>query len=343
MERTKSPRSGAFCYEQKSLAWRCKIDYHRERLIICIGSIPISVKYFRIILVVLVLFLGGGNFAVAVGPVGITITPLKYVFDDTAPGEHIVKEVTVINPNNFTLHVRPEFQDFKVTENNEIQWIPTNVENPYKMTDWIGIDQGAIALEPYGERKLSFTIDVPQDASPGGHYAAIFFSAILDTEGGNVGSIPRVGSLVIMNVRGDVEKSGELLSFNAPFFVRSGPVVFSFSFLNTGTTHYENSGQITLRNMLGQKTVISSEKKFVYPGIQRDIQAVWERKYPTGIYFAKASIADGEGNTYNKSRLLFALPLVIFLPVLGGVLILWVLWRVFKSRFKIVRNVRRKT
>mgnify|MGYP001565481371 CR=1 FL=1 len=276
------------------------------------------------------------GFVFAAGPIGITITPLKYIIEAN-PGESFRKEVTVINPNDFVLNVRPEFQDFKVTGENEIQWVPNDVENPYKMTDWIYINTGTISLKPRGEAKLPFTIVVPQKARVGGHYAAIFFTAVMETEG-NVGSVPRVGALIILNVAGDVKKTGEFVKFSSPLLVGSGPVDFKFTFLNTGTTHYEGGGQVVLRNIFGQKTVLASEKKFFYPDIKRDIVAQWDKKYPVGLYLVRANINDGIGTQFTKTRILLALPLKIFLPALALLAILVFGWRMFKRKFKIVRS-----
>jgi len=275
------------------------------------------------------------SFVFAAGPIGITITPLKYVIEAN-PGESFRKEITVINPNDFVLNVRPEFQDFKVVGENEIQWVPNDVENPYRMTDWIYINNSVISLKPRGEAKLPFTINVPRKARVGGHYAAVFFTAVTETEG-NVGSVPRVGALIILNVAGDVKKTGEFVKFSSPFLVGSGPVDFKFTFLNTGTTHYEGSGQVVLTNIFGQKTTLVSEKKFFYPDIKRDITARWDKKYPIGIYLVRANISDGIGTQFTKTRILLAMPLKVFLPVLALLVILILAWRIFKKKFKIVK------
>ena len=188
-------------------------------------------------------------------PVGITVSPLKYKLE-VDPGEVITDTITVINPNDFELRVQAEFQDFRVTKNNAIQWLTDNIENPYTMREWIDISREVIILEPKEQRKVPFTITVPADARPGGHYAAIFFTAVTGP-GGTVGAIPQVGSLVIMNVAGDVVKTGQFLDFSSPFFVIRGPVNFILTFLNTGTTHYEIQADISINKVIGSKKEIS--------------------------------------------------------------------------------------
>jgi len=268
------------------------------------------------------------------GPLGITITPSKYVVE-VKPGDVYSDYITVINPNDFTMRVKSEYQDFKVSDRNEVQWVPAGVENPFSLADWINIDRSTRTLKPKGEVTVPFTIKVPKDAAAGGHYGAIFFVPVLSETGGDVGSVPRVGALIILNVAGDIKKTGELVNFRAPLFVGSGPVVFKFNFLNTGTTHYEVKGKITIRNLVFGKTEIDSEKKFVYPNINRDILAKWDKANPFGIYWVKGVISDGAGNQYTKHRIMFALPIKIFLPILLILVILYWAWKYVRRKFKI--------
>jgi len=286
---------------------------------------------FIIVLAVLVLL----PICVLARPVGITITPLKYKIE-TDPGKVISKTITVINPNDFDLRVQAEFQDFKVDKNNNIQWLPPNIENPYKMSDWIDISREIITLKPKGERSVPFTIRVPVDARPGGHYAAVFFTAVLDQEG-TVGAVPQVGSLIILNVSGDVKKTGQFLDFSGPFFIDKGPINFVLRFLNTGTTHYEIKADITIKKILGSKETISSQIKFVYPDIEREIKAQWSKKRLFGIYRATAKIIDGEGNEHILSKSFIAFPYKLGLIGLAILIVLYFLYRRFKKKFKLVR------
>ena len=90
---------------------------------------------------------------------GITIAPVKYKLD-VERGQVIENTITVANPNDFVLKIRAEFQDFKVTENNDIQWLPGDLENTYKMSDWIRIRQDVITLKPKEEQSVPFKISV---------------------------------------------------------------------------------------------------------------------------------------------------------------------------------------
>lgn len=267
--------------------------------------------------------------------IGITIAPVKYKIE-ADPGQILENVITVANPNDFILRVRAEFQDFKVTEGNNIQWLPGDLENPYKMSGWIRIRQDIITLKPKEELRVPFKILVPRNATAGGKYSAVFFTGVSENEG-DIGAVPRVGALVILNIRGDLKKTGELVSFSGPRFVNDGPVNFTLAFLNTGTTHYEVEADFTVKNFFWKSDDFSSETKIVYPDIQRNLNATWNKKFLLGIYTVKAKALDGEGNVYEKSKLVIGFPYLYLLILAGVLLVLFYLYHWFKKKFKIVR------
>ena len=267
--------------------------------------------------------------------IGITIAPVKYKLE-ADPGQVIQNAITVANPNDVTIKVKAEFQDFKVTEGNNIQWLPGDIENPYKMSEWINIRQDVITLKPQEEISVPFKISVPRNATAGGKYAAVFFTSTFES-GGDVGAVPRVGALILLNIKGDLKRTGELLSLNGPRFVNNGPVNFTLSYLNTGTTHYEAKADFTVKNFFWKSGSFSSEVKFVYPNIKRDLNATWDKKALLGIYTVKAKVLDGDGNIYEKSRLVIGFPYKYLLILVGILLALSYLYRWFKKKFKIVR------
>lgn len=267
--------------------------------------------------------------------VGITIAPVKYKLE-ADPGQVIKSTITVANPNDFVLKVRAEFQDFKVTEDNNIQWLPGDIENPYKMSNWITIRQDVLTLKPKEELSVPFEISVPRNATAGGKYAAVFFTGVIEG-GGNIGAVPRVGALVILNVKGDLKKTGELLNFSGPRFVNNGPVNFTLSYLNTGTTHYETKADFTVKNFFWKSGAFTSETKFVYPNIKRELKATWNQKALLGIYTVKAKVLDGEGNIYEKSKLVIGFPYIYLMILIGVLAALFYLYRWFKKKFKLVR------
>ena len=200
--------------------------------------------------------------AYSLAAIGISVAPIKYKFE-ADPGQTIESSIVVSNPNEFSIKVRPEFQDFKVTEDNNIQWLPGDIENPYKMSDWIRIRQDTISLKSKEDLSIPFRIQIPRNATAGGKYAAIFFTGVLEGGEGNIGAVPRVGALVILNVKGDLKKTGKLIELKGPVFANSGPVNFQATFLNTGTTHYETRLAVSVKNIFWKSGEFNSQQKFV--------------------------------------------------------------------------------
>ena len=279
-----------------------------------------------------VLFYPGHSLAA----IGISVAPVKYKFE-VDPGQVVESSIVVSNPNEFSIEVRPEFQDFKVTENNNIQWLPSDIENPYKMSDWIKISQDTISLKPEEDFSIPFKIQVPKNATAGGRYAAIFFTGVLESGEGNIGAVPRVGALIILNVKGELKKTGQLLKLKGPVFANNGPVDFIATFKNTGTTHYETRLNVSVKNIFWKSGEFKSQEKFVYPNINREFTATWEKKALFGIYIAKASVADGDGNIYGKTKVFIGFPYLYIIVLAGLALAAYYLKRWFKKKFKIVR------
>ncbi len=273
----------------------------------------------------------------AAGPIGVSIMPLKWEINANR-GDVIRKIVTTANPNDFTLKVVPEFQDFRVLEGAGIQWIPSDVENPYRMTDWINITTEPITIKPKGQADVTFTITVPKNASVGGHYAAIFFRAVVDANEGNVGSIPRVGALIIFNVNGTVNKGGEISEFSVSKFIDQGPVKFQLSLKNTGTSHYEPNTEVSIQSIFGPRVKISSEKgKLIYPGVSRTLKTEWNKKYPLGLYFATLTFIDGDGASHSQRVWFIGFPWKYVLTIFAILVALRYLYLYLKRKFKIVK------
>jgi len=299
-------------------------------------KIKSSIRISIISVIMLAGFLFWQNQASA--QLGITITPLRFNLEEE-PGSSVGGRITVINPNDFNLRVTPGFRDFRVLgENAGIQWLPDDIENPYKMSHWIRLSKREIILRPKEERQVIFTIRVPKDASAGGHYAAIIFrgSNVGDSDSA-ISSFPSVGALIILNVKGEVIKTGEILALSGPRVINKGPTKFEGKFKNTGTTHYKTNAVLSIRNLFGPKDEIEFDEKFLYPNVIRNIETAWEKKRPFGLYFATLAFIDGEGEKHSETIIVFGFPWKIVLTWFLIALVVAYTLRILRRKFKIVR------
>lgn len=165
------------------------------------------------------------------------------------------------------------------------------------LPSWTYVAKSSIVLLPGEEREVPFSIRIPQTASPGGYYAAIFFSSQPPVQGeqGRVVTSERTGSLLLITVEGELVHRWNVDAFSlrngSP--IRSLPIVFETMVKNTGNTHEIPQGTITIKNYFGsvvEKLAMNPEGNRVLPNSARRYEARWQHgpSAPVDGFFAKA-------------------------------------------------------
>lgn len=109
--------------------------------------------------------------------INYTLTPLKYEIE-VEPWEVVNRSAQIRNNGPETVTLGTATSDFQA---NWINGTPTFVRyselvNPdQELSSWISIDQASITLAPWETKWITFSITVPVNATPWGHYAAVFF------------------------------------------------------------------------------------------------------------------------------------------------------------------------
>ena len=210
-------------------------------------------------------------FTLAVLICGISTTPVAAqesvvlsvsptLFDMTAnPTQNWASNVRVINANAFPITVYAEAVNFAAAgEVGQGTLIPVFDEEAAGETlaEWIDIDREEIVIPPEQTVSVPFTIAVPDDAPPGGHFAAILIGtrSFRDSDGqAMVETSQVVTSLVFLRVAGDIDERGLIREFRTEDAIyESADATFSVRFENTGNVHIQPQGEIEVRNMWGQ-------------------------------------------------------------------------------------------
>jgi len=252
----------------------------------------------------------------------LTIGPPKFEFS-ADPGETLTGKINLRNEMEQTMTWYSSFESFSMKgESGEPQFSGKR-EN---LASWIETDPRQITLGPGEGGTTSFTIQVPEDADPGGHYAAIFWGTAPaeGVSGGGIGVVSRMAVLVLLNVSGDVIESGEVSNFRASGKVFAHlPVNFSLNFRNTGTVHLKPEGEIVIQNIFGKTTEVlsvSTEGHYILPGYKRGLSAVWEKEgFTIGYYKAILNLQFGEKGTSQAKTSFWVIP---WRTLLFGLLIL---------------------
>lgn len=248
------------------------------------------------------------------------------------PGQTKTGSTNVTNLSTDTLKVKTSFADF-VVDNEE--GIPTIVEtgsSVWSMSLWASVsaEDEEFFLEPNETKEVEFTIDVPQDATPGGHYAMILFTPAIVQEEEIAGPLieHKVGNLIKMTVSGEIYESAEIVEFSAPYFSEFGPIDLTLRILNDGNTHIPTSGSVKIYNTLNQEVAEwEIQSANVFPTAIRAWDTTWEGKWRFGLYNAEVEVMYGSEDTPLTAdvffwiipwRLILAITAVITLLIIWG-------------------------
>lgn len=298
-------------------------------------------KLFKLIAVAGLLLMPFAGSAYAEG--GIQISPLTFNYE-IVPGATQTGSISIKNLEQENLNYILEVELFnKLSDDGAASFMQSeSKEGVTTIADWVSFPGGREGVITPGQTvELGFEINVPAGAEPGGHYAAIFAKQLKkDAQGKTqLGVSTRVGSLVLVSVPGEVDKSVAITEFNPKKIVWFGPVDFTAKVSNTGTVHYDSQATIEAKPLLGKTAVIDMGKHTLIPDSARNYNGTWANKYPFGYYKLALSATDGDGKaSATKEASVVAIPLVIVIPLI--LLIIVIIWmtKYFKSHFKFVKN-----
>src|SRR3989344_5571553 len=187
--------------------------------------------------------------AMALFPVAaaaVTVGPPRLEYK-AAPGDSFAGSMFLQNESDATKTFYPDFQTF--TERNGEKVF---LKEESDLASWFRMPE-SITLKPDEKVDIPFTIEVPRDAAPGGHFAVIWWGAAANPKSGEqVAIVTRAGGLVYFTVSGDIEEAGAISRFDAggTLFARP-PVVFDIEFTNNGNVALKPTGHIRMRNLFG--------------------------------------------------------------------------------------------
>lgn len=201
----------------------------------------------------------------------ITIVPptVQKAFNHGATSEGVMK---VINDSSETLTFAVSVQDYIVTDKSGTPNLlpPDTLNNKYSAASWIGVTPYSFTIEPHKTQVLNYYLQIPANAKPGGHYAAVIYTPI--TPGGNLENSgaavkTQAGTLFYITVNGPITEQAKIISFLANLFQEYGPVKITTEIQNLGDLHIAPNGQITVKDILGRNIVSSPlATRNIYPG-----------------------------------------------------------------------------
>lgn len=256
------------------------------------------------------LFLLGGVFfalsASAEGGMALGISPA--VFEITAsPGEVIENIVRVNNPTDNIVNIKMTAEDIAPSGEQGNVIVKDPGSESHSISNWIKCEPETFQLGPREERAIKFTITVPQNGEPGGHYGTVIAGPnIVASSGGVTGAaiVPRVGAIILVSLPGERKEQIIVKDFYSQNkeektdFFQYSPIGFAAKFENKGNVHIKPGASIVIANWFGQKVgQVDLPAQNVLPEASRIISAEWKAQ---GLLVGKytATLA-GSFGTYN--------------------------------------------
>jgi hypothetical protein len=267
------------------------------------------------------------------------ISPTKVELE-MQPGESASRDIMVANRTGTTLTIEFSMEDFEGSGDPSQATIFKGDEDGTRgARRWLEPEISSIVIK-HGETVTFRTeVNVPKNAEPGGHYAALFAASTYEAQneqGSTVNITSRVGTLFLIRVAGVIHEEGTLEKPEVPSFSEYGPVDIGLVFNNQGNVHLKPSGDVTITNILGQAVAdIPVPEWVVLPESSRRNIVKWDSHYLFGRYTATAEIGyTPDGTPIIVSSSFWVIPWKIVLAIALGVMLVitFVSWLVRRGR-----------
>ena len=282
-------------------------------------------KYFRrwgtVAIIAAVLLSSAGFIFQSVGAQGaqesITMSPSTKKYE-LEPGTVKSDTITILNDGDtaydFTMYATPYWVK---DANYQPDFAPSNPRAD--AFAWVSFDQAKYRAEPRETIVVPYTITVPEDAAPGGHYGTIF-AEVQPPEGeSNLARKKRVGSILYITTTGEVKLEGTTKSITIPWFQPTAPMQARATIENSGNSNFPATTKLTVSDIFGSvKAEVNGEYE-ILPGTTRDISLQWEYSPWFGLYNVKAATTV-LGETTTASSLVLVMPFWMILLFIGVII-----------------------
>ncbi len=267
-----------------------------------------------------------------------TISPVTFELSAN-PGEKLDNAVKVTNVSDQPISYKMEVESFTGNENGQATVVQNDPNPDLALKDWVKLSPSAFTLPSKQSQTINVIITIPKNAEPGGRYASILASTSgssdLSGTGAHVGS--KIGTLVLLSVRGDIKYQAEVTKFDADQkLFQHSPINFQTRIHNDSSVHIKPKGFVSIADTFGHKVAdIPFDERNALPKSDRLIQTKYDKPLGIGKYTATLSLIYGEKNDQLISTTSFIVfPWKTGLPIIAGILI--VLWYLVARRKRVV-------
>ena len=211
----------------------------------------------------------------------LVLAPAK-VEIEASPGNVIRDRIILLNDSEETVTYYSSVEKFEAQGESGT---PNFVTADSGLSTWTEVAD-SVTLAPNESREVGYTIQIPSDAEPGGHFAAIFWSTLSPdaADSGQVLIGTKSGVLLLVGVAGDFAEEGGVIEFGSLSGGRvlgSLPTRLYYRFQNEGGDRLRPEGTITIKNIFGGTASVLNanlSEGNVLPRSIRKFEVLWSEK-----------------------------------------------------------------
>ncbi len=283
---------------------------------------------------------------------GLSISPTRTELS-IKPGQAGTVSITLKNVTKGAVNAKALVNDFEAdNETGEPKLITDDTkQSAASIRNFLlGLDD--IPLKAGEQKDIIIPVQIPSDASPGAYYGVIRYQAVPVTEGsqgaGQVALTASVGSLVLIEVPGNITEKIQLTSVKAYLNGNSGtiftkkPTDVGIHIKNLGNSFAKPFGQVQIQNMSGKQVYAyelnnSTPRGNILPKAERTFNDNLKGISAPGRYKIVANISYGSGGeVLNYTSTFWYLPVWLLILIAALVLVLvgaaFYLFRRYDSR-----------
>ncbi|MCB9823027.1 hypothetical protein H6800_02025 [Candidatus Nomurabacteria bacterium] len=263
---------------------------------------------------------------------GLEISPplLKV---DADPGQTVTATIKLRNITDSTLIASANINDFIAQGEEGLPKLlldETADTSSYGIKTWVNNIED-LTIAPKEQQVVEVVMNVPANASPGGHYGVIRFSAAApEVKDTGVSLSASIGSLVLVKVSGDIQESATVEQFGVSkndksgSFFESGPLTIFERIKNTGNVHFQPTGTVTVKNFRGTeiaKLKVNQNGGNVLPDSVRKFEQELNKSNLFGRYTATMDISYGNNQRLTKDTSFWVIPYRLIAMIIGAVVL----------------------
>lgn len=157
---------------------------------------------------------------------------------------------------------------------------------------WVQFRKSKHHLEPNTSIDVAYTLTIPKNARPGGHYGVLFAETLENPStkpNFGVSSTQRLGMLAYIVVDGNYGVGGNIKTQDIPFFQLNKPLTSKTRIENTGNVDFDTSQQLTVSDFLGNVKYSTKKDYSVLPGTIRAVDLNWDSVPAIGLFKVSVS------------------------------------------------------